>query len=99
MAATKVLVVDDSITMRALFTNALERSKDIVVVGSANGADEAREMIAELRPNVLTLDVEMPGMNGIEFLTRARVIRPAWMLLDEQEGALCGPYIKKHSLE
>ena len=68
MAATKVLIVDDSITMRALFTNALERSRDIVVVGAADGADEARQMIAELRPNVITLDVEMPGMNGIDFL-------------------------------
>lgn len=76
MAATKVLVVDDSITMRALFTNALERSKDIVVVGSANGADEAREMIAELRPNVLTLDVEMPGMNGLDFLAELMETTP-----------------------
>lgn len=50
MAKTKVLVVDDSITMRALFTNALERSKDIVVVGAADGADEARQMIEELHP-------------------------------------------------
>lgn len=76
MAATKVLVVDDSITMRALFTSALERSKDLVVVGSADGADEAREMIAELRPDVLTLDVEMPGKNGLEFLEELMEARP-----------------------
>lgn len=76
MAATKVLVVDDSITMRALFTNALERSKDLVVVGAANGADEARDMIAELRPDVLTLDVEMPGKNGLEFLEELMDARP-----------------------
>ncbi len=76
MAVTKVLVVDDSITMRALFTNALERSKDIVVVGAANGADEARAMIAELHPDVLTLDVEMPGMNGIDFLAELMETRP-----------------------
>jgi two-component system chemotaxis response regulator CheB len=65
---TKVLVVDDSITMRALFTNALENGKDLVVVGAANGADEARDMIKEYKPDVITLDIEMPGMNGIEFL-------------------------------
>ncbi len=76
MAATKVLVVDDSITMRALFTNALERSRDIVVVGAADGADEARAMIAELHPDVLTLDVEMPGMNGIDFLAELMETRP-----------------------
>lgn len=76
MAATKVLVVDDSITMRALFTNALERSKDIVVVGAADGAEEARAMIAQLHPDVLTLDVEMPGMNGIDFLAELMETRP-----------------------
>lgn len=76
MAKTKVLVVDDSITMRALFTNALERSKDIVVVGAADGADEARQMIEELHPNVLTLDVEMPGMNGLDFLAELMETRP-----------------------
>lgn len=76
MAATKVLVVDDSITMRALFTNALERNRDLVVVGAANGADEARDMIAELRPDVLTLDVEMPGKNGLQFLEELMGSRP-----------------------
>jgi len=76
MAAIKVLVIDDSITMRALFTNALERSKDLVVVGAADGAEEAREMIAQLRPNVLTLDVEMPGMNGIDFLAELMETQP-----------------------
>lgn len=74
--ATKVLVIDDSITMRALFSSALERSKDLVVVGTADGADEAREMIAELRPDVLTLDVEMPGKNGLEFLAEIMETRP-----------------------
>lgn len=76
MAAVKVLVVDDSITMRALFTNALERSKDIVVIGAAQDAAEAREMIAEMKPHVVTLDVEMPGMNGIDFLAEIMEERP-----------------------
>ncbi|MCF8709871.1 chemotaxis-specific protein-glutamate methyltransferase CheB [Rhizorhapis sp. SPR117] len=65
---TRVLVVDDSITMRALFTDVLERSSGINVVGAAANADEARDMIAALKPDVLTLDVEMPGKSGLEFL-------------------------------
>src|SRR3546814_11189290 len=65
---TRVLVVDDSITMRALFTDVLERSSGISVVGAAANADEARDMIAELKPDVLTLDVEMPGKIGLAFL-------------------------------
>lgn len=66
--STRVLVVDDSITMRALFTDVLERTSGINVVGAAANADEARDMIAQLKPDVLTLDVEMPGKNGLEFL-------------------------------
>src|SRR3546814_13904427 len=65
---TRVLVVDDSITMRALFTDVLEGSSGISVVGAAANADEARDMIAALKPDVLTLDVEMPGKRGLEFM-------------------------------
>jgi two-component system chemotaxis response regulator CheB len=76
MAAIKVLVVDDSITMRALFSSALERSDDLVVVGAAADANEAREMIADMKPDVVTLDIEMPGMNGIEFLEEVMTTKP-----------------------
>ncbi len=76
MAAIKVLVVDDSITMRALFSSALEQSDDLVVVGAAACADEARTMIAEMKPDVVTLDIEMPGMNGIEFLEEVMTSKP-----------------------
>ncbi|MBP8671226.1 MAG: response regulator, partial [Sphingobium sp.] len=76
MAAIKVLVVDDSITMRALFSNALEQSSDLLVVGAAANADEAREMIEEMRPDVVTLDIEMPGMNGIDFLHEIMTTKP-----------------------
>ena len=68
MHEARVLVVDDSAAMRALFSDILDESKNVQVVGTAANADEARSLIAELRPNVLTLDVEMPGMSGIEFL-------------------------------
>ncbi|MFC3173011.1 chemotaxis protein CheB [Novosphingobium bradum] len=68
MHEAKVLVVDDSAAMRALFSDVLDQAKNVRVVGAAANADDARRQIAELKPNVLTLDVEMPGMSGIEFL-------------------------------
>ncbi len=68
MHDARVLVVDDSAAMRALFCDVLEQSKNIRVIGTAANAAEARDQIAELKPNVVTLDVEMPGMSGIEFL-------------------------------
>ena len=68
MHEARVLVVDDSAAMRALFSDILDQAKNVTVVGTARSADDAREQIAELKPNVITLDVEMPGMSGIEFL-------------------------------
>jgi len=68
MHDARVLVVDDSAAMRALFCDVLEQSKNVRVVGTAANAAEAREQIAQIMPNVITLDVEMPGMSGIEFL-------------------------------
>ena len=76
MSETRVLVVDDSRMMRTLITSALEEIRNIVVVGEADGADEARVKIAELRPDVLTLDVEMPGMSGIAFLEELMTTKP-----------------------
>jgi two-component system chemotaxis response regulator CheB len=68
MHDARVLVVDDSAAMRALFSDILEQSRQVRVVGTAASAAEAREQIERLQPNVLTLDVEMPGTSGIEFL-------------------------------
>lgn len=75
-AATRVLVVDDSLTMRALISGALERIPDVQVVGLADGASEARDLTAELNPDVITLDVEMPGMSGLEYLAELMEKRP-----------------------
>jgi two-component system chemotaxis response regulator CheB len=76
MAATRVLVVDDSLTMRALISGALERIPNVEVVGLADGADEARVLSAQLNPDVITLDVEMPGMSGLEYLAEVMATRP-----------------------
>jgi two-component system, chemotaxis family, protein-glutamate methylesterase/glutaminase len=74
--AIKVLIVDDSALMRALLTEIIGGAPDLEVVGSAPDPIAAREMIKSLNPDVLTLDVEMPKMDGLEFLSRLMKLRP-----------------------
>lgn len=66
----RVLVVDDSALVRQLLSNGLGLDPGIEVVGTAADAYAARDKIVELKPDVLTLDVEMPRMDGVEFLRR-----------------------------
>jgi two-component system chemotaxis response regulator CheB len=73
---TKVLVVDDSALMRGLLTEMISMAPDMEVVGAAPDAVVAREMIKSLNPDVLTLDVQMPKMDGLEFLERLMRLRP-----------------------
>ncbi len=75
-ASVRVLVVDDSPTMRGLITAALRRDPEIEVVGSAADPLEARALIKALNPDVVTLDIEMPNMNGLEFLDKIMRLRP-----------------------
>ncbi len=76
MNRIRVLVVDDSSTMRQLVARALESDPGIVVVGAARSALEARDLIKQLNPDVMTLDVEMPEMDGLSFLERVMRLRP-----------------------
>jgi two-component system chemotaxis response regulator CheB len=76
VSAVRVLVVDDSATMRGLITAMLRRDPEIVVVGQAGDPLEAREAIKRLNPDVVTLDVEMPNMNGLAFLDKIMRLRP-----------------------
>ncbi len=73
---TKVLIVDDSPVMRRLLADIINKAGDMRVVGTAADPIAAHEMIKSLDPDVLTLDVEMPKMNGIEFLRRLMRFRP-----------------------
>jgi two-component system chemotaxis response regulator CheB len=73
---TRVLVVDDSAVMRKLIGAALSADPELEVVGEAGDPLQAREAIKALNPDVITLDVEMPNMNGIEFLERIMRLRP-----------------------
>lgn len=72
----RVLVVDDSPTMRGMICAVLARDPEIEVVGQAGDPYEARDAVKSLNPDVLTLDVEMPKMSGIEFLEKIMRLRP-----------------------
>ena len=76
MRPVRVLVVDDSATMRGLIVASLSRDPDISVVGQAADPLLAREAIKALDPDVMTLDVEMPKMDGLEFLEKVMRLRP-----------------------
>ncbi|HUQ28654.1 MAG TPA: chemotaxis response regulator protein-glutamate methylesterase [Usitatibacter sp.] len=75
-AKIRVLIVDDSRMIRDVLTAILSEQPDIEVVGGAADAFQARDMIKELSPDVVTLDVEMPRMNGLEFLDKLMRARP-----------------------
>ena len=72
----RTLVVDDSASMQAMIRRMLDGDPGIDVVGVASNAEEARAKIKALDPDVVTLDVEMPGMNGLDFLERLMRLRP-----------------------
>ena len=75
-AKTRVLIVDDSALMRKLLTSVLTQDPDIDVVGTAPDPFVARDQIKALNPDVVTLDIEMPHMNGIDFLRKIMELRP-----------------------
>src|SRR5208283_5080263 len=68
----RVLVVDDSVVIRRLVTHALEQDPALEVVGAASNGAIALQRIPQLNPDVLTLDIEMPVMDGLETLRRVR---------------------------
>ncbi|MGQ2966424.1 protein-glutamate methylesterase/protein-glutamine glutaminase [Methylophilus sp.] len=78
---TKVLVIDDSALIRSLLTELINDTKDLEVVGAAPDPLVAREMIKQLNPDVLTLDVEMPRMDGLDFLEKLMRLRPMPVLM------------------
>lgn len=76
MKKIRVLVVDDSALVRSLLSEIVNRQMDMECVGVANDPLMAREMIRELSPDVITLDIEMPRMDGLDFLARLMRLRP-----------------------
>ena len=72
----RVVVVDDSALVRGLLAEIIDRQPDMCCVGAAADPLVAREMIRNLNPDVITLDIEMPRMDGIDFLSRLMRLRP-----------------------
>ncbi len=77
----RVLVVDDSALVRSLLSEIINREPDMSCVGAASDPLVAREMIRQLAPDVITLDVEMPRMDGIDFLGKLMRLRPMPVLM------------------
>jgi len=85
----RVLIIDDSPTMRAILMSRLSGEPDISVIGTAANALEGRELIKQFNPDVVTLDIEMPGMNGLDFLEKIMTLRPTPVIIvsgSTQEG-------------
>jgi two-component system, chemotaxis family, protein-glutamate methylesterase/glutaminase len=74
--SVRVLVVDDSAYVRKIVKEMLGRSADIEVVGAARDGEEALRLVEELQPDVVTCDLIMPGMDGVEFIRRQMARRP-----------------------
>ena len=90
-APVRVLVVDDSAFVRKVVTQMLSRSPAIEVVGAARDGEEALQLAERLRPDVITLDLVMPRMNGVEFLQAQRARRPIPVVvcsIAHQSGAM-----------
>ena len=76
MAKTSVVVVDDSALVRGILSEIINRQPDMQCVGAASDPFVAREMIRNLNPDVITLDIEMPRMDGLDFLGKLMRLRP-----------------------
>lgn len=90
MSAVRVLVVDDSAFMRVTLTKLLSEDPELQVVGTARDGIDALAKVETLRPDVITLDVEMPRMDGLEFLRQLMATHPIPVVMLSsltQEGA------------
>ncbi len=72
MRPVRILIVDDSVVFRKVLSDLLASDPEIVVAGTAGNGSQALARIAEIKPDVVTLDVDMPGMNGMEALVEIR---------------------------
>ena len=76
MDKIKVLVVDDSALIRSVMSKIINSQRDMETIATAPDPFVARDQIRKFNPDVITLDIEMPKMNGIEFLEKICVCAP-----------------------
>ena len=81
MKPVRVLIVDDFVTVRSIIRAMLCRDPAIEVIGEAADPHEARSAIKAMNPDVITLDVEMPKMNGLQFLDKIMRLRPTPVIM------------------
>jgi len=68
MRTVRVLVIDDSLIIRGIVESILERHTDIQIVGLASDVNEAKQSLRDRQPDVITLDLALPGIDGMDFL-------------------------------
>jgi two-component system, chemotaxis family, protein-glutamate methylesterase/glutaminase len=81
MDKKKVMIVDDSSVMRLTIRNMLSKNENIVVAGALSNGKEALDKLADLQPDLILLDIEMPEMDGLEFLRHARLKTKAKVII------------------
>ncbi len=99
----KVLIVDDSAVVRKVFREELSRDKDLHVVGTAPDPYVARDKIVQLKPDVITLDIEMPRMDGLTFMKKLMKFYPMPVIivssLTKKSGRLAMEALSSGALE
>ena len=90
----KVLIVDDSVFMRTIIKDMLSRDSSIEIVGTASDGVEALEKIRALKPDIISLDIEMPGMNGLDLLKELQKVKKRPRIL-----MLSLPYLKRRRVD
>ena len=86
-----VLIVDDSFLMRTVIRNIVSSDPNITILGEAVDGAEALDKVVELEPDVVLLDIEMPHMDGIEYLKRARLVSNAKVVVISSVTQLGSP--------
>ena len=90
MKKTRVLIVDDSTFIRQMFTKIISDQSDMEVIATASDGIDAKEKLRIFNPDVITLDIEMPGMNGLELLEKIMSLKPTPVIMVSsltEEGA------------
>lgn len=87
----RVLVVDDSFLMRRVIRNIIEKDEDFQVIAEAANGIEALQQTSEINPDVILLDIEMPKMDGLEFLRHATVLTTAPIIVISSVAQLGSP--------